>query len=213
LADRCIAVLENEMNGTSSATSTPLADAGQVRYLDSKKLRFAKHGACLRLTLEDEISYLDVEVIRLFPLSDPDCYLAVCDKDNEEIGILARLSVDVENRNLILERLERRYLMPTIKRVINVEERFGTAEWEVETSRGKRKFKMRNLRENIEQVTPDRCLLSDVDGNRYDVHDLRELDSQVEASFCGIFKLRWFQRASLAICVFVLLCDLRDMLQ
>src|SRR5215217_4729873 len=70
LADSCIAGLEDEMNGTSSATSTPLPEAGQVRYLDSKKLRFAKHGACLRLTLEDEISYLDVEIIRLFPLSD-----------------------------------------------------------------------------------------------------------------------------------------------
>jgi len=165
------------MNGTSSATSTPLPEAGQVRYLDSKKLRFAKHGACLRLTLEDEISYLDVEIIRLFPLSDLDCYLTIRDKDNEEIGILARLSeLDEENRNLVLEKLERRYLMPIVERVINVEERFGTAAWEVETSRGKRKFTMRNLRENIAQVTPYRCLLSDVDGNRYDVRDLRELD-------------------------------------
>jgi Domain of unknown function (DUF1854) len=166
------------MNGTSSSKSTPMADADQVRYLDSKKLRFAKHGSCLRLTLEGEVSYLDVEVIRLFPLSQPHCYVTVRDKDNEEIGVLARLfELDGENVNLILERLERRYLMPTIKRVINVEERFGTAEWEVETSRGKRNFTMRNLRENIAQITPYRCLLSDVEGNRYDVHDLRELDS------------------------------------
>ena len=173
-----MAVSENEMNGTSSATPTPPADAGRVRYLDAKKLRFAKHGACLRLTLEDAISYLEVEVTRLFPLSDPDCYLTVHDKDNEEIGIIARLSeLDHENRNLILEKLERRYLMPIIRRVINVKERFGTAEWEVETSRGKRKFTMRNLRENISKVTPYRYLLRDVDGNRFDVHDLRELDS------------------------------------
>jgi hypothetical protein len=58
-----------------------------------------------------------------------------------------------------------------------VKERFGTAEWEVETSRGKRKFTMRNLRENIAKVTPYRYLLRDVDGNRFDVRDLRELDS------------------------------------
>ena len=171
-------VLEKEMNGTSSARSTPLAEAGQVRYLDPKKLRFGKHGVCLRLTLENEISYLDVEVIRLFPLSDPDCYLGVHDKDNKEIGVLVRLAeLDAVNHLLILEKLERRYLMPIVKRVINVTERFGTAEWEVETSRGKRKFTMRNLRENIAQLTPHRCLLSDVDGNRYEVHDLRQLDS------------------------------------
>ena len=33
------------------------------------------------------------------------------------------------------------------------------------------------LRENITKVTPDRYLLTDVDGNRFDVRDLRELDS------------------------------------
>ena len=149
-----------------------------MRYLDAKKLRFAKHGACLRLTLQDEISYLEVEVTRLFPLSDPDCFVTVRDKDKEEIGILTKLSdLDQANRALILEKLERRYLMPIIRRVINVKERFGTAEWEVETSRGKRKFTMRNMRENITKVTPDRYLLTDVDGNRFDVRDLRELDS------------------------------------
>jgi hypothetical protein len=148
-----------------------------VRYLDPKELRFAARGASLRLTLDNEISYLDVEVIRLFPLSDPDGYLSVHDKDGTEIGILVRLAeLDEENRSLILERLERRYLMPIVKRVINVDDRFGNIEWEVETDRGKRKFTMRNLRENITPLTPYRCLLSDVDGNRYDVRDLRQLD-------------------------------------
>lgn len=175
-------VLESELNGTSSATSTTPAEANQVRYLDPKRLRFAKHGACLWLTLEDEISYSDVEVTRLFPLSDPDGYLRVHDKDNEEIGVLVSLAeLDGVNRIVIMEKLERRYLMPIVKRVINVAERFGTAEWEVETSRGKRKFTMRNLRENITQLTPYRCLLSDVDGNRYDVRDLSELDSKSRA--------------------------------
>jgi hypothetical protein len=172
-------VSENE---TSSLKSTPLAETGQVRYLDAQKLRFAKYRSYLRLTLEEEISYLDVEVTRLFPLSEPYSYVSVRDKDNEEIGVVAKLfELDEENLSLVLERLERRYLMPTVTRVVNVEERFGTAEWEVETSRGKRRFTMRNLRENIAQVTPYRCLLSDVDGNRYDVRDLRELDSTSRA--------------------------------
>ncbi|MCA1576692.1 MAG: DUF1854 domain-containing protein [Acidobacteria bacterium] len=149
-----------------------------VRYLEPKKLRFTKHGSSLQLTVDDEIPYADVEVIRLFPLSDPDGYLSVRDNENKEIGVLVRLAeLNQQDRELIQERLERRYLMPIVQRVVNVEERFGTAEWEVETSRGKRKFTMRNLRENITQLTAYRCLLSDVDGNRYDVRDLRELDA------------------------------------
>lgn len=154
----------------------------KVQYLDQKKLRFAARGASLRLTLDNEISYLDVELIRLFPLSHPDGYLSVHDKDGTEIGILVRLAeLDEENRSLIFERLERRYLMPIVKRVINVEERFGITDWEVETNRGKRKFTMRNLRENITQLTPYRCLFSDIDGNRYDVRDSRQLDSASKA--------------------------------
>ena len=153
-----------------------------VRYLDPQKLRFAAQGASLRLTLENETSYPDVEVIRLFPLSDPDCYLSVHDKDDTEIGVLVSLAeLDEENRSLILERLDRRYLMPIVKRVIKVEERFGVTDWEVETNRGKRKFTMRNLRENITQLTPYRWLFSDVDGNRYDVRDLSQLDSTSRA--------------------------------
>jgi hypothetical protein len=149
-----------------------------VRYLEPKKLRFTKRGSRLQLTVDDETLYEDVDVIRLFPLSDPDCYLSVRDNENKEIGVLVRLAgLEQQDRDLIQERLERRYLMPIVQRVVNVEERFGIAEWEVETSRGKRKFTMRNLRENITQLTPYRCLLSDVDGNRYDVRDLRELDA------------------------------------
>lgn len=157
---------------------TVLENEDRVRYLTPKTLRFSTHGASLRLTLEDEVSYFDVDVIRLFPLSEPECYLSVRDKDNKEIGVIVRLAdLDGVNRDLVLEKLERRYLMPIVKRVVNVEERFGIAEWEVETSRGKRKFTMRNLRESIVQLTPYRYLLSDIDGNRYDVRDLHQLDS------------------------------------
>ena len=149
-----------------------------VRYLEAKSLRFIGGGASLRLTVDGEVSYLDVEVIRLFPLSEPERYLSVRADDKEEIGIIRRLAdLDPENHRLVLQELERRYLMPIVKSVVNVKERFGVAEWEVETNRGRRTFAMRNLHESIIQLSPDRCLLSDVDGNRYDVRDLRQLDA------------------------------------
>ena len=149
-----------------------------VRYLESTSLRFIDRGASLRLTVDGEVSYLDVEVIRLFPLSEPERYLSVRGNDKQEICVIRRLAdLDPENRRLVLQELERRYLMPIVKSVVNVKERFGVAEWEVETNRGRRTFAMRNLHESIIQLSPDRCLLSDVDGNRYDVRDLRQLDA------------------------------------
>jgi len=153
-----------------------------VRYLDPKQLRFVTHGANLRLTVADEISYLDVQVIRMFPLSEPERYLSVRSNDKQEIGLIPRVAdLDTENRRVVLQELDRRYLMPVVKRVLDVRERFGIAEWEVETNRGRRTFTMRNMHENIIQISPARCLLNDVDGNRYDVPDLRQLDAASRA--------------------------------
>jgi hypothetical protein len=71
--------------------------------------------------------------------------------------------------------------MPVVMRIEVVKERFGTVEWAVETTRGPRKFTMRNLRENIVQPSPGRYVLSDVDGTRYDVPDLEKLDAKSRA--------------------------------
>jgi hypothetical protein len=54
-------------------------------------------------------------------------------------------------------------------------------EWEVETDRGTCTFTMRSPRENVWQPSPGRYLLSDVDGNRYDVRDLSALDPTSQA--------------------------------
>ena len=148
-----------------------------LRYLEPAKLRFFRHGATLRLTIEAERSVLKVAVYRSFPLSYPHQYLSVRDGKNEEVGLLADLTeLDKESRRLVAEELERRYLVPVIRRVIRIIERFGTVDWEVETDRGVCRFTTRGAREKVIQPSPGRYLLIDVDDNRYDVRDLAALD-------------------------------------
>jgi hypothetical protein len=84
--------------------------------------------------------------------------------------------LEAESRRLVEEELERRYIVPVILRVLSVRERFGSIDWTVETDRGARSFTTRNLRENVVQPTPNRYVLTDVDGNRYDVRDVEALD-------------------------------------
>ena len=69
-----------------------------------------------------------------------------------------------------------RYLLPAVKRILTAKERFGTVDWEMETDRGVCKLTTRNLRENLQRPAPGRIILSDVDGNRYDVRNIDELD-------------------------------------
>jgi hypothetical protein len=163
---------------TARAPEAPApVETADLRYLDPAKLCFFRHGATLRLTIEDEASYLKVSVMRAFPLSHPNQYLSVRDGEYKEIGLLVDpTTLDRDNQSLLAEELERRYVVPVIRRIIGIKERFGTVDWEVETDRGVRTFTTRNMREKVVQPSPGRYLLTDVDENRYDVRDLAALD-------------------------------------
>jgi hypothetical protein len=160
-----------------------LAEAAQLAFLDPAKLHFSRHGATLRLTIDGDRSVLQVSVLRAFPLSEPRGFLSVRDGGGNEVGVLVDpTSLGEEDRKIVEAELERRYLIPIIKRVAAVNERFGTVDWEMETDRGLCKFTTRNLRENVTHPSPRRVVLSDVDGNRYDVPDIGRLDAGSRAA-------------------------------
>ena len=171
-----------EETQTKIRQALTLTEASELRYLDPTALRFFRHGATLRLTIEDERSCLRVSVVRLFPLSEPGRYLSVRTGDNKEVGVIVEAGeLEADSRRLVEDELMRRYLVPVIRRVVSARERFGTVDWEVETDRGGWTFTTRNLRENVAQPSPGRYLLSDVDGNRYDVRDIEALDGASQA--------------------------------
>ncbi len=153
-----------------------------VDFLKPQRLRFHRNCLVLRLTIEGVCSYPNVSVLRSFPLSHPDRYLSIRDGEGNEIGVLADPTpLDDDSRKLVMNELERRYLVPVVRSVISVKEWFGTVEWCVDTNRGKRTFTTRNLRENTVQPSPGRYLLSDVDGNRFDIKDLSALDRKSQS--------------------------------
>jgi hypothetical protein len=158
--------------------STPsLVEASRLVLLDPAKLRFLAHGPTLRLTVEDDRSYLRVVVLRAFPLSDPSRYLSVRDGQGKEIGLIAQPdALAAADRALVEHELERRYLVPAVTRIVSARERFGTVEWTMETDRGECRFTTRNLRENVQRPAPGRIILNDVDGNRYDIRDVDGLN-------------------------------------
>jgi hypothetical protein len=68
-------------------------------------------------------------------------------------------------------------MVAVIRRIRRIKERFGTLDWEVDTDRGAWSFTTRNLRENTSKPSPGRYIISDVDGNRYDLPNLADLDA------------------------------------
>jgi hypothetical protein len=166
---------------TADQPNAPV-ETTDLRILDPRRLCFSCQGARLHVTLEGDCSYIGVVVVRAFPLSDPQRYVSVRDAASNEIGLIADIrELDADSRRLVATELERRYIVPVVRRVLAVKERFGTVDWTIETDRGIRSFTTRNLRESVVQPSPNRYIITDVDGTRYDVRDLAALDGASQA--------------------------------
>ena len=180
------------MSGDAVMTQSrmSLAEAAGLRFLDPAKLRFFMAGATLRLTIEGESSCLKVNVRRAFPMSHPEAYFSVRDDSGKELGMLRDPSaLDAESRGIVLDELERLYVISVIQQVLASTERFGTVDWEAETSRGRVKFTTRDMRDNTITVGPGHYLVMDVENNRYEIPDIAALDQQIDALVYELYGL------------------------
>ena len=133
----------------------------------------------LRLTIQDDRSYLRVKIVRAAPLSHPNRYICILDTKDEEICMIDDPKLlESEMADIVKEELDRRYLTSTIERVTSVRNEFGTSYWDVLTNRGEREFVMQNASENAQWLGDHRLLLVDVDGNRFEIPDLNALDKK-----------------------------------
>ena len=151
----------------------------EFRILEPARLRFQKNGSKLQMLIEGEDEHKTVSVIPLFPLSESERWVSVLDDEGRELGIIEEVGkLGAESRKMILDELRRHYVLPRIQKILSCKERFELVQWEVETDRGAREFLTRNLRENIQQPSQNRLILTDVDSNRYDIPDFQSLDKK-----------------------------------
>jgi hypothetical protein len=167
--------MEDSTQAPSSVVEEPL-----YARLDPARMRLFRDGSGrLRLTIDGDRSFLEVKVVRTFPLSDPDHYLGLLDGKDHVIGLVVEpTEFDEPTRRTIEEELRRRYFIPTITRVHEAREEFGSVYCDVETDHGRRQFVAQALRDTQEKLGDGRLLLADVDGNRYIINDWQSLDSR-----------------------------------
>src|SRR5258708_22840163 len=83
---------------------------------------------------------------------------------------------DTDSRNIVRENLDRRYLTSEIQRIHLARREAGAYYFDADTSRGRREFVVQETPEAIRWLGDHRLLLVDVDGNRFEAHDIRALD-------------------------------------
>ena len=161
---------------TPALIAATVTEAAGLRYLDPAGVRLTRQGARRDFALDGMPPTANVSLYLAFPLSEPDRYVSVRNEKQEEIGLISDPGqLDPASREIVAAEMRRRYVTPVVRRVISIKERFEIVECQVETDRGVRQFSARNLRENVLHPQPHRYILTDVDGNRFDIPDLRAL--------------------------------------
>lgn len=117
-----------------------------------------------------------VKPVRALPLTDPENWIGLMDEKGKPLLMVASLaSLDPDSRELLSRELEQTYFLPKITLIQEVVEEYGVLRLAVETDRGPRNFEIRS-REHIRFLPAGRILLRDLDGNRYEIPSIHDLD-------------------------------------
>ena len=156
--------------------------SSEASYFQSSEVRLIDRGITVHVTLGERVSWRNVRLVSLFPLSCPYEYISISDSEGVEIGVVRSLAeLDADSQRIAVLRLQSRYLLPVVQRILSVKERFGSLKWEIETDCGCRSFVTKNTRETAVRLSTNRLLLCDIDGNRYEIRDLGSLDASSRA--------------------------------
>lgn len=155
--------------------------ATEMTRLDPTNSVFGHKNGFLTLsfTKDGETKKYDrVFLHRDFPFEKLWQYISVLDSDSKEIGLITDVVDFEENTSSLLKtELERKYYCPEVRSIESLKERYGFSYWTVTTSDGRKvNFTMQDTFRNIIRVGNEKCILLDVDGNRFVIEDTSALD-------------------------------------
>ena len=154
----------------------------EIEFLDAKNLELCidQYGDP-QVTLPDGSVHQQIKIIRSFPLSDPNQFICLLDKEENEIGVIENIKdLKKSGRKIVVDQLEKAYYMPRIVRINSIDGRFGVTQWQVDTNFGPNQINL-GSRMDVAPMGGGRVLIKDVDGNRYEIVNYNELDPKSHA--------------------------------
>ena len=129
------------------------------------------------LTLGDGTTYNDVELRRLFPISDSDHYISLIDKNEKEIAMIRSYDdITPESAAAVKACFNDYYLIPKITKILECSDSTGALTMKVETDHGNAEFRIRNRHSDMKIYPEDRVIIRDSSDNRYEIESLAALD-------------------------------------
>lgn len=163
--------------GTGAVVSKADVTMPEDRILDPAKLIITRGpDGHARLEIEGDRCILMMRAVRLFPISHRRGFIALLDSAGDEVGIVRELrALPRAMRRIVLEELRKRYFVPRITYVHSLRDEYGILYWDVETTRGRRQFVVRDVRDNIREFPGGRMQITDVDGNEFEIANVDDL--------------------------------------
>ena len=154
------------------------ADLLELRYLTKENATFSRtRGGFVKLTYKDT-TYDRVGVYRTFPVTQPEEFISIREANEKarEIGVVEKLSdLDPEQAKMLKEQLDLRYFTPEITKVFDIKTEYGYGYFHVMTTYGECRFTIHNGGSSVVSLTDTRIIITDLDGNRFEVPDIMKL--------------------------------------
>ena len=113
------------------------------------------------------------------PLLDPKSFASVLSEKGAEVGLITHLErLTPATWNILEAHVLRHDLTTEILKVRSLAHQYGSAYWDVETQKGRRQFVIRGTTEYVRYLDDDRLLITDVQGNRFEIPSLAGLDKR-----------------------------------
>lgn len=149
-------------------------------YIDNDMARFVRKDLTLvDMELYDGRKFENLEPRRLFPLSGLEKYITLLDEEGTERAIIRDLRTLPEKERRIIEQcLKEYYLIPKITKITDCREKYGVLRIWAQTDCGGVVIEIRNIIHGVKLLYGTRVQLRDVNDNRYEISDLRAIDSR-----------------------------------
>ena len=160
-------------------TATRTLDRPGDWAVEASRTRIWRDAFCVLHVAVDGQDQADMRPRRVFPVSGRSpCVSFLNDKGEEVLLLRDPDCLDAESAAALATALSRVYCAAQIREVYDITEAMGVAMWAVMTDRGYASFEVVDRERHIRLLPNGRYLITDADGNRFEIPCVFELDER-----------------------------------
>ncbi|MDR2570818.1 MAG: DUF1854 domain-containing protein [Oscillospiraceae bacterium] len=160
-----------------------LIEAIDMGYMEPEKAEFFQTPGGFTAMKYKDTEYKRIALRRSMPTTNPSMFISVADHENKEICVIRSLSeLSTEQLRIVSDELDKRYYCPNVIEIKSVKDKMGYVYIELillgQGEEFEKNCAVKDVNKNIRLIDDNRLIIIDVDGNRYLVESLNELDKK-----------------------------------